>query len=290
MELSKIPTLVVGLIVAILIVTVVAIPIISDSTQYVQSTAQNADARYMLSSSSDEAITLEFANNSYKINGIEYENVDNYQIKAFSNAFFLTFNANGSSATINDGTHYSIYNVTKLEYDPSSSTATAYHGGSSTAYTDVEQLFYLHPRGDYAYFASAENIHISNDSEWFALISAYSADNGTAWGIDKYVGKTKSTYMPGFVIPSSGTGSAATLSYTLTFDQVDSKHFDITGATDVTANSLTFSGIKYAVPVDYLEISTTDNATISIINIIPLLLIVSMIIAIVSTALVSRSN
>lgn len=295
MELSKIPTLVVGLIVAILIVTVVAIPIIDDSTQYIQSTAQNAEGRYMMTSTT-EPTTITMVDGVYTVNGEEIDDGPlNYQIKVFSSEFMIAFNSDGAFANLYSPSIPGVmYNISKIEFDPVEGKATATISTGSTLEYSIDSLFYLHPKGEYGYFQAIPSdypIHVTNGATWYLLVTAFTQEGGkTAWASYKYTGTTKEVYMDGFGKASSDESSYSlgTVGVSVQTEAADSKHFDITGVSDVTFSTATMPAniCKIIAPIEYMEISKTDGSIISIINIIPILLIVALLTAIVGTVFV----
>lgn len=289
MELNKIPILVVGLVVAILIVTVVAIPIIEDSSKEVRSTVQNTAQKYYATSSGDLSedltITLESVSN-YKINGESYD-------LSLNNVVIIT----------DTGDIWVIYANNYNLYQKSDNYAqrSLGIGGSTTFYTDgtykattsagveytgtFSNVIYPSNDGDLGYFINSTAY--ANDASDVIFFSITNASYGAMFAI-KY--KATGEEVEKIVSPFSNGAEVTLTNAAISYNSTDETIADnaINGLTYKVGDT-SYTLRAFIAPLEYKTITNNDSAVISIINIIPIVLIVSMLVSIVGMIFV-RSN
>lgn len=298
MELSKVPTLVVGLIVAILIVTVVAIPIIEDSNHYVRSYENNSTQRFLVS---DINSTIDIKPNEsgiYTVNGLVIP-------QAYMNIFVATddmicFYGNSTITAQNimvmctDG----LYNAHHLNI--SDGTWSAYSSSNEVVISKpvVGKIYCLSESGDYGYFNpnSSNPLFVNNDSNLMAITYSLEMVSGDeTLKIQLYCRGTFNNLevAAGFNVTSSSALDPSLITLSPINSEVQEndsvKISNATTTATLNLNGKTYTGqrnMALFAPIEYKAISTNDSAVISIINIIPILLIVSMLITIVGTVFV----
>lgn len=286
MELSKIPTLVVGLIVAILIVTVVAIPIIDDASKSIYSEFNNPEGLYSISNTADGPVTITTDGTSLYINDIAQTKAISYgSCKMWGLDFCVYVNTDSGSMALSGTYNGTTYNVTKsVKYESGVITVTTGLGNELT----FESPFFIYPddNGDYVEYTvgSSPNVHINNDATiyfgycgpTYALVKA---DKNGVEQIGSVIGQT------GFdkvTVNFNKIASEDGMSYQLA--SIPTMTFTNSG----TSESSDKNWIVMYAPLKYNAVSEMDGAIKSIIDIIPVILIVSMLIAIVATVFVKN--
>lgn len=274
--------------VAVILIMLVAVPLIDSSSESIESKAQNVEGRYMITSST-EPTTITFSSGGvYTVNGQEIDDSTyNYQIKVFCDQFMIAFNTDAATANLYAPNIPGVYyNITKLEFTPESNKVVLTPTSGSTIEYTIERLFYLHPSGEYGYYFANTDlpIHVTNGNEWYLLVTGFTQPSGTAWGAFKYTGTESEVYMQGFgkTSTSESSYSLGDVVVTIQTETADSKHFDITGISDVTFSTATFNGgiCKIVAPIEYIEISENDNIVLTLLGLIPVLLIAALLIGI----------
>lgn len=290
MELNKIPTLVVGLVVAILIITVVAIPIINDAQTGLVSQADNTTERYTSIVTTEKIVLSENSEGSPMINNrlitdivpssnVNYVMVvsDNLIARSINNSgIFSTWyyvGANGEGVafdfigssinnpivcTFEDGT----YSLVK------SATTTLQTGTYSTLLIPSET-------GNWGSFIPSESAPMyANTDKKVLFIRASSSESYVSIGtIDNLVMKWH------VLNGTQGDNTDVSVIYT----SINENGMDLYKVTGLNNNF----AYLFA-PISYTTI-TNDDATIrTIVGITPLLLIVSLVISVVGVAIGSR--
>ena len=289
MELNKIPILVVGLVVAILIVTVVAIPIIEDSSKEVRSTVQNTAQKYYATSSGDLSedltITLESVSN-YKINGESYDlSLNNIVIITDTGDIWVIYannynlyqkNDNYAQRSLGIGGSTTFY--TDGTYKATTSAGVEYTGTFSN-------VIYPSNDGDLGYFINSTAY--ANDASDVIFFSITNASYGAMFAI-KY--KATGEEVEKIVSPFSNGAEVTLTNAAISYNSTDETIADnaINGLTYKVGDT-SYTLRAFIAPLEYKTITNNDSAVISIINIIPIVLIVSMLVSIVGMIFV-RSN
>lgn len=287
MELNKIPTLVVGLVVAILIVTVVAIPIIDDASKDIHSTVQNTTQKYYATSSGDLSedltITLE-STNKYTINGESYDYINNIVIITDTGDMWVIY-----------GDNYNLY-----QKSGNYAQRSLLVGGSTTFYTDgtykattssgteytgtFGNVIYPSKDGDLGYFLNT-TAYVDDASD--VIFFSITASNGAMFAIEyKATGEEVEKIVSPYASGTEVTLTDAAISYNSTDETIADNA--INGLTYKVGDT-SYTLRSFIAPLNYKTITNNDSAVISIINIIPIVLIVSMLVSIVGMIFV-RSN
>lgn len=286
MDLGKIPTLVVGLVVAILIVTVVAIPIIDDASKTIVTEMNNPTGVYSMAvSSSDEVIIEPGTNGSLIINGVEQNQTYLSGLeKIWGQNIALRISVDDSNNTLLQPTVTVSGTVTSVKYAQGVITITSSNGST----TSINSSFFLYPdiNGDYGGYETnrdtVNEIHINKTSKaWIGAAGLNYMLYDITGGSKSVVGTpTINNTNPTTTLDAQFVESDDGLTYQVVKGATIS--YTNTETSEVTNNNWL---ILYC-PMSYLEISETDGAIRTIINIIPLILIVSMLIAVVGTVFV----
>lgn len=301
MDLGKIPTMVVGLVVAILIVTVVAIPIINDASSSIHSTSQNTTQNFAaINTDSVDSFTVEIVDNKYLINGNEFvppSATADYRPMVISDKFLLMMNITSSPTAsmqlaFEGGTGPSI---TKLTLENGVWTWST----SSTSGTITGTTFLIYPdeNGTWGYFNST-SVNVSDNGYCYSMYYGpvwYTPEGGSqqTYGVALVQKISKSANEGILQIGKATDSNYATNSTIIRTANIteNNGYFTVAPGSSVTATSdgnsynRSVSHVLFA-PIEYITIEPNESAIISIINIMPVLLIVSMLIAVVGTVFV----
>lgn len=308
MDLGKIPTLVVGLVVAILIVTVVAIPIIDDASKEIRSTENNTNYRFMATSDITDVVTIQMKsdNSGWLVNGKEFTTQG---LNVISDGLILNVTGVGDANVhifTGENANTELYSsIGSVVFDNGTWTLTK---TNDTVITGT-YTFVLYPVNDgpMGYFWG-NNHNVSVKDTYYLRITEltfYTGDDGSkysATAVIKMIGNNASL-VKGFIKITDSSGSishvpmtsnmirsasGATLSDDGRSYTVQSINLDVAyNAGNVSQHTITTNTMFSPVSYDYL--SESDKSIISIIDVIPILLIVSMLVAIVGTVFV-RNN
>lgn len=265
---------VLSILVAVIIVATVAIPVIEDSSKDIHSTVQNTTQKYYATSSSDLSedltITLESTSN-YKINGESYD-------LSLNNIVIIT----------DTGDMWVIYANNYNLYQKSSNYAqrSLGIGGYTTFYTDgtykattsagVEytgtfgNVVYPSNDGDLGYFINSTAY--ANDASDVIFFSISNASYGAMFAI-KY--KATGEEVEKIVSPFASGAEVTLTDAAISYDSTDETIADnaINGLTyKVSDTSYTLRA--FIAPLEYKTITENDSAMISILQIVPLLLLI----------------
>lgn len=283
MDLGKIPTLVVGLIVAILIVTVVAIPII-DSTQdglLVEQT--NTSQRYSAIDTTDKVtISYESAGTGFLIDGVAIGDIitnDSTSVLIIISSS-LILRSGFSSGSVNSAMLYSpeLNTENKQLAFPTNSKIVFENGtwevtiaGELTATGSYDFLMIPSKTGTMGYFDKTPNIKVNSDSKMYIV--------NTISGFNLTYGSIGSGFEQAFSYDS--TGAATPIQISPVYTDNDDLTYTIT---DVKGLSNSWGSL--IAPLTYKVLPSDNSAVYTVIDIIPILLIVSLLIAIVGTVLI----
>lgn len=265
--------------VAVILICLVAVPLIDDSTTEVKSYTNNTAQKYYATSSGDLTedltITLE-ANNRYTINGESYGltvasiaiitdtgdiwvlYANNYNLYQKSNNHVsVSLSIGGSTTFYTDGT-----------YKATSSTGTEYTG-------TFNNVIYPSTDGDLGYFL---NTTAYADDTSDIIFFSISANNGALFAIDyKATGEEVEKIVSPFAGGAEVTLTNAAISYDSTDETIaDNAINGLTykvGETDYTINS-------FIAPLRYMTVTEKDNVIITILDLIPVMLIVALVLGI----------
>lgn len=264
---------VLSILVAVIVVATVAIPVIEDSSKDIHSTVQNTTQKYYATSSGDLSedltITLE-STNSYTINGESYDlNINSIVMITDTGDMWVIY-----------GNNYNLYQKNSSYIQRSLGI-----GGSTTFYTDgtykattsagVEytgtfgNVIYPSNDGDLGYFLnSTAYADDASDIIFFSI----SGSNGAMFAIEyKATGEEVEKIVSPFASGAEVTLSDAAISYNSTDETIADNA--INGLTyKVGDTSYTVS--SFIAPLEYKTITENDSAMISILQIVPLLLLI----------------
>lgn len=304
MELNKIPALVVGLVVAILIVTVVAIPIIDDASSSIKSTENNTNYRFVSTSDITDTVTVmtKSDNSGWTVNGTEFTASG---LNIISDG--LIINATGAgdaniSVFKGDSANTLLYSSIKsIVFENGTWTITK----TSDATVTGPYSFVIYPSNDGSigyFWGNKHNVSV-NDTYFVKTSSTfYTGDDNSTYSANmilKMVGNSP-TFVSGFISYKDSSGTTTNTPMTSSMIKSvtgatlseDRKSYSMTNVTielsytigSVTTHTIT-SNTMFS-PISYDYISENDSSIIKIIDIIPILLIVSMLIAIVGTVFI----
>lgn len=286
MDLGKIPALVVGLIISILIVSAVAIPIINESADTVKTAGINTSNRYVVVDAEDTfKIESTGTTGSFIING-ETQNVTYFRLLCDTISIYL--NPNTSEIMYPGMTGVVSFSTTAGNYINFENGNWTLHTSTLDVTKPYTWLLHSSDTGDYGLYAatSSTSIMVDNDAKIYA--SQIQSTNEGAVARPAYI--VSGTINDGFSGVYFSYSNGASQTYNLT---ASAKLNGEKGVVSSDLNNLTvdFNGtsvpaiVVYA-PLTYHYVSDMDNSIRTIISIIPVLLIVSLLMAIVGTVFV----
>ena len=265
--------------VAVILICLVAVPLINDSTKEVYSITQNTTQKYYATSSGDLSedltITLESTNN-YKINGESYDlSLNNIVIITDTGDMWVLYANN-----------YNLYQKSDNYAQRSLGI-----GGFTTFYTDgtykattsagVEytgtfgNVVYPSNDGDLGYFINSTAY--ANDASDVIFFSI-SRSNGAMFAI-KY--KATGEEVEKIVSPfASGAGVTLT-DAAISYDSTDETIADnaINGLTYKVGDT-SYTLRAFIAPLEYKTITENDSVILTILNLIPVMLVVALVLGI----------
>ena len=264
---------VLSILVAVIIVATVAIPVIEDSSKDIHSTVQNTTQRYYATSSSDLSedltITLE-TDNTYTINGERYDASPNNIVMItdtgdmwviYSNNYNLYQKSdNYAQRSLGIGGFTTFY--TDGTYKATTSAGVEYTGTFSN-------VIYPSKDGDLGYFLnSTAYADDASDVIFFSI----SGTNGAMFAIKyKATGEEVKKIVSPFASGAEVTLTDAAISYNSTDETIADNA--INGLTYKVGDT-SYTLRAFIAPLEYKTISENDSAMISILQIVPLLLLI----------------
>ena len=266
--------------VAVILICLVAVPLIDDSTKEVYSITQNTAQKYYATSSGDLsedlAITLESVSN-YKINGESYD-------LSLNNIVIIT----------DTGDIWVIYANNYNLYQKSDNYAqrSLGIGGSTTFYTDgtykattsagveytgtFSNVIYPSNDGDLGYFINSTAY--ANDASDVIFFSIANASYGAMFAIKyKATGEEVEKIVSPFASGAEVTLTDAAISYNSTDETIADNA--INGLTYKVGDT-SYTLRAFIAPLEYKTISENDSVIITILNLIPVMLVVALVLGI----------
>lgn len=277
---------VLSILVAIIVVATVAIPVIEDSSKEIKTTQNNVSERYMMSESTVGEITIEATKTagtfiingeSKTINAGDYADfwcvlTNNLFVRLYSTSSWVTFDGLPVSST-NLGT------TGKVVINSEGWTVTVPSGSGAGTYTGTyDWICYPNEKGNYGlYRYSVSAAYVDNDATVFAIKESPNVSEGVMT-------------IPTVIWSGSIDGGDNTK---IAWDRTNNQTLDVSSSTDVYIkysekgeistkmssvtveygdNSATISTV--IIPIEYHVITENDSAMISILQIVPLLLLI----------------
>ena len=281
MDLKNIAGLVTGIVVCILMLTVIVMPIINVGAiaSSDEETYTNESTLYKMGTS-DDTITISLSSGTITLNGEAVEKLtSNILISdAFGTDYYYYQNNWLVRTWFEDSTNLGYPSAYNLTFENGQLTGTYTSGGSTSDISmDYTYVYYYDANGDYA--------QIARSSDYDAYVN--SLDEVVLSGI-YYTGSLATTYNY-----TNGELKLANDSYTgtVSFDY-DEIGYDVLQIHDVVItisdgeNDESFSPFRIFVPVTV--IGHTPTPTADLLLMIPLLITVSIILGVVSLAIMRR--
>lgn len=265
--------------VAVILICLVAVPLIDDSTKEVYSVAQNTTQKYYATSSGDLSedltITLESTNN-YTINGENYQFLNNIVMITDTGDMWIIY-----------GDNYNLY-----QKNSNYAQRSLGIGGSTTFYTDgtykattsagVEytgtfgNVIYPSIDGDLGYFLN--KTAYANDASDVIFFSISNASYGAMFAIKyKATGEEVEKIVSPFASGAEVTLSDAAISYDTTDETIADNA--INGLTYKVGDT-SYTLRAFIAPLEYKTITENDSVILTILNLIPVMLIVALVLGI----------
>lgn len=280
MKIENVPGMVVGVIIAILIISVVAIPIIDSLPATSYEYAENEQVTSRLAYETDPTIEIEVldaSTNSLKIDSTTITYNRAFSVMSADFALDLAVSTNAISF-LTGQSKTNLATGDKISVTNGAWTFTPTSG--STQSGQIDWIFYPDNNGDWAMFYNI-NTKISADTTIYV--------SGSASGVTGVAeGTVNGKFTQLFAYPSGSTMTVKLnntpidggLSYNADATNVITMVNGSNSSTG-TGNGFIFAPIKYKVEV--------DNATSTIIDIIPILLVVSVLMGVVALVVNRKS-
>lgn len=280
-------------IVAVILTMLVAVPLINDASDSIYSVNQNTTQNFAaINTDSVDSFTVEIVNNKYLINGNEFippSTTADYRPMVISDKFLLMMNIT-SSPTVSmqlafeGGTGP---NITKLTLENGIWTWST----SSTSGTITGTTFLIYPdkNGTWGYFNSTP-VNVSNDGYCYSMYYGpvwYTPESGSqqTYGV-ALVQKISKSANEGILQIGKATDSNyannSTITRTASITE-NNGYFTVAPGSSVTATSdgnsysRSVSHIFFA-PIEYTYVSETQDITKTLLEIVPVILIASILI------------
>lgn len=299
--IEKMTNIVIGVVIMIIITVVVAIPIFNDLSTSMVDVDQNTAYRYAVMNA-DEDLTLGFSDGVIAINGTVPDDPANTDATTYLYVITDTAIVRGAwvTGTQTWGTSWfvSSASVTPENFSGtfittgtitfSNGTMTYAVGGDSVTET-YTYLMMPDDNGDYgAYSASELPVYVDDDSEIY-IMSSY---NNYAFVVDGTLDDLECEFA---LYGYSGSGGSADVTDQITATATYSKtQYGVSNElTAITVNGFSTSITSYEeifVPLEYKTLTTNSGAIYTMINVIPLLLIVAIIIMLIGAVIVSKNG
>lgn len=286
-----------GLIVMVLLASTVLIPIVEDSSKEVRTSANNTGEVYSMGTGSTPDITLSNAGVVDGVTSPTYYNgevleahtgaiitASNFDLRAQSDGqLFINDLANNKQIQI------SIANSGKLDLTVTGTTLN-YKANASVDYTTVElgdYYFYLDSNGKYGGYSS---VNVTPGQPIYALFfPQYIGGGWTAISMIELIdGEVTDTIISPQRMYSGAWTDVTNPAYSITASLTDADYWAYGTATmsydETTANPRA----EYIAPIEYKYISESDSAAIQLLELIPLLVVASIVIGVVATVLIRR--
>lgn len=265
---------VLSILVAVIVVATVAIPVIEDSSKEIHSTVQNTAQKYYAKSSSDlsEDLTITLVSrDNYTINGESYE-----------------LNPNGVVIITDMGDMWILYNDNYYLYQKINNHAfsSLSIGGSTTFYTDGTYVATTATGTEYTgTFGNVVYPSVDGDLGYFFNTTAYADDASDVIFFSTSINNSGAMYAIKFkatgeevekIVSPFSSGAEVTLTdLTMTYNAADETIADnaIDGLT-YRVGETEYTTKTFIAPLEYKTITNKDSAMISILQIVPLLLLI----------------
>lgn len=269
--------------VAVILICLVAIPLISDSTEQIKTVGTNSSNRYVVVDAEDSfRIESTGTPGTFLING-ESKTVDYFRILAETISIYL--NPTSTEIAYPGMTGITSFSTTAGNY-------INFENGNWTLHTatlDVTQpyswILHTSETGNYGMYApsSSTSVMVDNDAKIYAS-QIQSVSDGT---VTRPFMIVSGTIDDGFVGKYFSYNSNTSQSYNLTtVAKLNGEKGEVSSdlnSLTTEFNGTTFQPILFYVPLEYHYISEMDSATRTILTMIPVLLVASVILGIAYT-------
>lgn len=278
--------------VAVILVCLVAIPLIDQSSESVYTTDQNTTEYYIMSDKNTD-ITIQYTNGKILLNDKDITDVlsiTEYRPVIITDSFIV--------ATLNQDLYIFHDNIRD------EATTVTMSGGSAN-YTDITSstqrdlsytLSYVWSEsGSYGLFKtdgeSTQSFNVSTDNTYYVLpFNTYRVGYGACYGLYEYKGaEMVKAIIPAAFSPTSPTDipAAESVVFNIGIDEAksDRLHYNISlnsTNTNTVLNNVTVpaDSMLFLAPIEYEMISQNDSMIITILDLIPVLLVAAVLIGI----------
>lgn len=274
---------VLSILVAVIVVATVAIPIVEDSSKDIRTSSNNTTQRYMAADNTDVEIALNDDKSAYLING--YSAPLEYGIIYYVSDDIICFygKASTTSPSLSILTSSAFYTIDKVVV--SGGTCTGYDSAGEVAMTipSTGTQYAISESGTYGFFTPTTStpLIVNKDSIIFGLVTKNLTS--TSESSIAFRGFYKGTIDNLTLVAASDTATIDTANVTssqLLYTDLGNDSYQITNRSlTITA---TVSGEEYTgagpltifAPIEYKIITQNDSAMISLLQIVPLLLLI----------------
>lgn len=271
---------VVCVLVIVLIITTTLIPVIEDSQTEIKTVGQNTTIVYSVAASSDTEVAITMSDGVISVNGYSVPASRDRAI-ALSESFLVQSYNNNTMVLITDGVQVS--GITSMTL--SNGTIT-YSGSESGTESYTGDVLYASATGNYGFFSTDSVFKINEDAVIWSYFSDGFDNSDLSPSRIGARGVLKGTYeeMQATFINVNTTVESVTMSLNVTdnkdlsYDVVSSSVMTLT-----TSDGSYTSSTKHPLiaPIEYVYISNTDNAIITLLSILPIMLMMIPIMVVV---------
>lgn len=286
MEIKSTITAIIAAVVALIIVVVVAIPIISDTTENVHSEIQNENIRYAISS--DTPVSMSIDASQIVVNGESMSRPSYSPVCVNSNYMAIGMAASDSAFILLGPDGMVASGISQITINGGNLTYTT----TTTTTIETGEMYYISSAGNLGFFEFNTDIRINNDVT--ALILEYRGYYGTGlprgYGTWEYLnGEITAGGIPARYGTQSHSEDTLATSSTVNYTSESAKFHTVLNVQNVTINEeYVYTAGFVLAPIEYTTVTSSDSAIISMIQTVPLLMIVGIIVAVTATFIRTR--
>lgn len=292
MNKTNLLTLAITLTVGIILVGSILMPIVNDAQTQISTEQLNSTERYIMAGSNDDVVMVATAD-GWEINGEIVTLPTPYFAVAFGEKGVIRFGSTTASVHTESAR---IGNIVKFEY--SEGTLTMTKNNDTTQTEEWSYLFYPSNKGDYGMFERlpglSESLNVDKNQTAYYIANTAWNNSIEFWGVWEVVnGDVTDTLIP-FCYATTYNGTinvdsdaVVEINYTPSEDGLS----NVYQYGSVTSNGTTYANQSFIVaPLTYHIHSQADNAALQLIGVLPILIIVSLILAATGTIFVRRND
>lgn len=300
MEIGKLPMAIVSITIAVIVCAMVLIPVVQDATAETDTFVNDGYFHLQKFTSDDEYIFSwdATAPGTITINGVEMTtpNETKNLSLVLGEKFYLRYPGTHTRMSYYSGGNYvnTSESYPTISFTYSGGTVTCTNGSTSRTLNNVSEIYGIMPTGDYVMKVSESIAYLNSgseiiaDSEIYATGQTYSGNNDVFWHLEGTIDNLE--YPDVF-------NSTQTITNKVINGQYNSTHDDLYELSNLQFTLTTSSSVVYNITASYFVVPEKvtaerslqlDDTTSSLINVIPILVIIGILMLAVGTMIYYR--